>query len=692
MRLLPTGSALLFALFTSVAFAQEELIAQSGEHETFSRIVFPLEEEINWSIEKSDRAVRISFPYLDATLSTEGLLSRLPTGRLDRISTDRGLVELQLGCDCDVEVFRFDGRFVVIDVLDDTSPTEPTETTSTEQPIFSFGGDQPNPIATLADRMLPPITPEIDENVQSFSDDVLASGMANAVAAQLLAPSGNLEPNDDVSVGDGPSQIEINTPLRNQPPQVAMAQQQICSLPAYADISQWPPHKDVLQSIGQMRREIFDDSGQVDAERARSLAAGYIALGFGAEARAILEMSSQDRPLMEALAHIVDGLPSPSASTLREAFACPNALAFWAVLSAGALPDGANLNESAVEVTLAKMSLEYRNAYAGKVAARLRTGGYENAARQIEGLMARTNGSSEGEEEVYDPVALAELQLEDRLAALRALAFANTPPSAQALNALLQEHMQSRIALDDALLTFAGSFVETVEDDATRIGIHAGLLSGLVLSGYPFEALQSYERLLLVQPEHTMAHLNALVSLATEVVPADEFALFVVGLGNLVTSDTVDTDTILNVARRMVDVGMPSKALQLMTRRDLDQSPEKRLISARAFLAMGDPLEALSRVATLSTDEARQIRAYAYLRMGKYEEAFPYLAEADPLHAPAGWISQRVEAKEIQSYPRQALLDQMDTQSQSERLATMTMLLEETSQMRAAIQGLLREE
>ena len=197
---------------------------------------------------------------------------------------------------------------------------------------------------------------------------------------------------------------------------------------------------------------------------------------------------------------------------------------------------------------------------------------------------------------------------------------------------------------------------------------------------------------MLVQLEHTIAHLDALVSLATEVVPADEFALFVVGLGNLVTSDTVDTDTILNVARRMVDVGMPSKALQLMTRRDLDQSPEKRLISARAFLAMGDPLEALSRVATLSTDEARQIKAYAYLRMGKYEEAFPYLAEADPLHAPAGWISQIVKAKEIQSYPMQALLDQMDTQSKSERPATMTTLLEETSQMRAAIQGLLREE
>ena len=131
MRLLPTGSAFLFALFISAASDQEELIEQSGEHETFSRIVFPLEEEITWNIEKSDRAVRISFPNLDAILSTEGLLSRLPTGRLDRISADRGVVELQLGCDCEVEVFRFDGRFVVIDVLDEASPTEPTETTST---------------------------------------------------------------------------------------------------------------------------------------------------------------------------------------------------------------------------------------------------------------------------------------------------------------------------------------------------------------------------------------------------------------------------------------------------------------------------------------------------------------------------------------------------------------------------------
>ena len=690
MRLLLTGSVLL-SFLAWTASAQEDLIAQSGEHETFSRIVFPLAEEITWNIEQSDRAVRISFRDLDATLSTEGLLSRLPTGRLESIAAKRGVVELALGCDCEVDVFRFDGRFVVIDVLDAVKLSAPTETGSTVKPSIPFADDQPNPIAALAARMLPSNEPVVDESAQIFSDDVLASRMADAVAAQLLAPSGTLEPNDDTRAGNGPMQIEINTPFRNQLPQKATAQEQNCNLPTYADIGQWPSHQEVLQSIGAMRREVFDDNGQVDPIRARALAAAYIALGFGVEARAILEMSGQNDPLMKALAYVVDGSPSPSDSELREAFACPNALAFWAVLSAGALPDGANLNERAVEVTLAKMRVEYRGVYAGTVAARLRAGGYEQAARQIEGLMARTNGSNAAEVAVFDTVALAELQLEERLATLRSLVFANTPVSAQALNALLREHMQSRIALDDALLTFAGSFVETVEDDALRIGIHAGVLSGLVLSGYPFEALQAYERLLLVQPEHTMAHLDALVSLATEVVPADEFALFVVGLGDLVTSQTVDTATILNVARRMVDVGIPSKALHLMTRRDLDQSPEKRLISARAYLAMGDPREALSRVATLTTDDAYQIRAYAYLNMGQYEAAFPYLEETDPLRASAGWISQRVEAKGIQSYPRQVLLDQVNAQSQSEGPATLTTLLEETSQMRTTIQGLLRE-
>ena len=697
MKILLASSVLLFSIVAWTASAQEDLVAQSGEHETFSRLVFPLAEEITWDIDQSDRLVSISFPNLEATLNTQGLMSRLPTGRLENIRAQPGTVELELGCDCVVDVFRFDGRFVVIDVVDRPAAVEQVEEVQKKQPIISFENYQPNHVAALAERTLPLVRPDVnpDAPVQSariFSDDVLASQMADAVAAQLLAPSGDLAPTNGNGIGLGPTQIEINTPFRNQPPQLAIAQQETCMLPAYADISQWPSHQEVLQSIGRMRREVFDDSGQVTADNARSLAASYIALGFGAEARAILEMGGENSSLIDALAQVVDGLPSPSNSRLREAYACPNALAFWAVLSAGALPSGAELNENAVEVTLAKMRPEYRKAYAGTVIARLRSGGYEEAARQIEGLMARTGSSSDREVDVFDPVALAKLELEDRLAKLRTQAFANTPTSAEALNALLEEHMQSRIALDDALLTYAGSFVETVEDGELRVGIHAGLLFGLVLSGYPFEALQAYERLLLVQPEHTITHLDALVSLATEVVPADEFALFVVGLGELITSETVATETILDVAKRMVDVGMPSKGLQLMTRRDLDQSSEKRLISARAFLAMGNPGEALERIANLVTSEAREIRAYAYLRMGEYDEAFPYLAETDPLHAPTGWIAQRLDAREVQPYSRQVLLEQVSAQPSGESEPTMRALLEETSQMRSTIEGVLREQ
>lgn len=688
----------LLMIFGLPVWAQDTLTAQSGEHDTFSRIVFPIPEGISWDVRQTDRSAVIAFPGLASALSIDGVMSRLPSGRLEAIRAQSDTVELDLGCDCLIDVFRFDGRFVVIDVV--TPVVLAAETPQPEvqrQSVVDIDYYRPNSVGAFADIGLPfepprPVTVDTpQQDPPRFSEETLAARVAEAVSTQLLAPSGDLAPNDPQAAPDTLAQIEINTPFRNQPPQIIRAQQELCAIPAYADIGLWSSRAEVLSTIGLLRRNVVDDSGQPLSENTRALAAAYLSLGFGAEAHALVELSNDQNDLIGDIAYVVDGLPSPADSRLRQTYACPNALAFWAVLSTGALPAGVELNENAVVLTLAQMLPEYRDVYAHTVMARLRSGGFVKAAGQVQGLLSRTSDQDAPQMPVYDPVILAALPLDDRLAALRTLAFANTPSSAEALSALLHEHMEARIALDDALLTFAASFVETVEEDAVRVAIHAGLMFGLVLSSYPFEALQSYERLLVVQPDHTKVHLDALVALATEVVPDDEFALFVVGLGPLMSADTISKKTSLDVARRMIDVGMPSKALDVMTRRDLDQSTEKRLISARAHLAMGDPSAALSRVANLGGDEARGIKAQAYLRMGQYDKAFPYLDAVDPMRESAGWIARIPQAADLQPQERQSLLKHLTTQVEGAPEQTTTSLLEETAEMRSTIAALLGE-
>jgi hypothetical protein len=688
----------LLMIFGQAVWAQDALTAQSGEHDTFSRIVFPIPGDISWEVRQTDRSAVIVFPGLASRLSIEGVMSRLPSGRLEAIRAQSDTVELDLGCDCLIDVFRFDGRFVVIDVvIPVVIAGETPQPEEQRQPIVEIDYYRPNSIGAFADIGVPfevprPTTLDVPrQDPPRFSEDTLAARVAEAVSAQLLAPSGDLAPNDPQAALDTLAQIEINTPFRNQPPQIIRAQQELCALPAYADIGLWSSRAEVLNTIGFLRRNVFNDSGQVLSENTRALAAAYLSLGFGAEAYALVELSDDQNDLIGDLAYVVDGMPSPAESRLRQTYTCPNALAFWAVLSTGALPADVELNENAVVLALAQMLPEYREVYAHTVMARLRSGGFVKAAGQIQGLLSRTSDQDTLQMPVYDPVVLAAQPLDDRLAALRTLAFANTPSSAQALSALLHEHMEARIALDDALLTFAGSYVETVEHDDVRVAIHAGLMFGLVLSSYPFEALQSYERLLVVQPDHTKVHLDALVALATEVVPDDEFALFVVGLGSLMTADTISKETSLDVARRMIDVGMPSKALDVMTRRDLDQSTEKRLISARAYLAMGDPSAALSRVANLGGDEAREIKAHAYLRMGQYDKAYSYLGPVDPMRKSAGWIASIPQANDLQPQERQSLLKHLMAQADGASEQTTTSLLKETAEMRTTITALLRE-
>jgi hypothetical protein len=100
-------------------------------------------------------------------------------------------------------------------------------------------------------------------------------------------------------------------------------------------------------------------------------------------------------------------------------------------------------------------------------------------------------------------------------------------------------------------------------------------------------------------------------------------------------------------------------------------------------------------VAQLPGDEARSIKAYAYLRMDQYDEAFKYLASDDPLRVAAGWISRAPEVKDIQPNVRKSLVEGMqaaaDHSAEQEVPETATSLLERSAGMRSTIANLMRD-
>lgn len=121
MRLLVPCTFMLL-LFAAMAKAQGRI--ETGEHGDYTRVVFPIGVERGFAIEGEGTARRIVFdPPVE--FSTESVLRPLSAGRVQAIDSSTGAIEMQLGCRCNVQAYRYLDRFLILDVYDDPTAVGP---------------------------------------------------------------------------------------------------------------------------------------------------------------------------------------------------------------------------------------------------------------------------------------------------------------------------------------------------------------------------------------------------------------------------------------------------------------------------------------------------------------------------------------------------------------------------------------
>lgn len=248
MRL--TATALALILTAGSAMAQTPIAVQSGEHDSFTRLVLTVDPSRDWSLILGENQAEFVLLGGGVAFNIADVFTRIPRDRLADISTvlteSEGRLVMRLNCDCAVNAFAYQGRYVVLDIA-----------------AMSVAAQPPQPIApTAAATEAPRDTDPAHRAPQLFRHD-------RSTTAPMVA---------DLSIGnlDAPYSARANTTGTGAPVAAIIDQTATDRPPSAASIQpdlQGSPSITALAQTGQ------DQAAQAsDAEIAARIAEAQTAL------------------------------------------------------------------------------------------------------------------------------------------------------------------------------------------------------------------------------------------------------------------------------------------------------------------------------------------------------------------------------------------------------------------------------
>lgn len=318
-----TKCAELLVLAAAVILAGTAVVGavpvRSGEHATFSRLVFADTPGRDWSIERAGREAVIVFSEGAPELDLSQIFDLIPRRRIASAAAEAGRLVLGLGCDCRVEVSQIPTGHIVIDVRD--GPVTPP-------------ADLPAAFGLAANR--PFVLPLPEMRFGPFSS-------RNGHDSEVSGPAR--------MISEGPSQIrrhpDGSVPLvitaGDETPRSATSS--ACQLEGIAQEVLTANPLEALSNLPAATAALLDGEDQLDAEGVSALARLYLAAGFGAEATQTSALGRTTAQDIEVVAAALDGTPYPLDVKIDPA--CGPATAVLALLDSSGTADWPRADESA---------------------------------------------------------------------------------------------------------------------------------------------------------------------------------------------------------------------------------------------------------------------------------------------------------------------------------------------------------
>lgn len=685
----------------------EDVRVRAGEHAGFSRIVIEAAGGKGWSLQRRGKGYvfRAADPAINYDLS--GVFRYIRRNRIAGLGGNGGgALELALACNCHASAFATPSGAVVIDVSDGAAPAgspfekpDPAEEVKTARtPGITLPPWQPRPLDPPgADPLLPvywqgdvpaaphpetpaalgsppahapepPATPPIMPGVPRAAEirEALAGELGRAAAQGLIifdAPGKTDMPAQPPAAPE-PATAEPVTPAPGDEPGIPLrietsidrdalfsrsdaplsAEGRSCPEDAEFAVADWGGDSLPADQIAKIRRDLVGEFDRPEREHVEALAKLYINLGFGAEARAVLDSFGVDRmaaPWLRTIAGIIDGEEEPRPA-LAAFTSCDGDVALWALLENRAALARRDINSAAVLRGFSALPLHLRRLLGPGLVERLVSVGDAETAHAVRAAVLRAGPDDSAAMGLADAeLALAEGDEPTALQGLDALAKGGSADAPAALARTIRLRLDRNEAVPPELAENAAALAFELRHEPRGPEL-AGLQILALASTGDFPSAFAEEQRWRPDFPKPLAGQVLLELFTMLAASADDWTFvdrFYRERDRLLGLDP-DIRLRLNLAERLVSAGLDDEAQRFLDG-EAAATSRGRLLRARLALNAGDAPAALALLAPEDGPEAAAIRAEASLRTNAPESAErEFAASGDAMGAGrAAWIA-----------------------------------------------------
>ncbi|WP_136443323.1 hypothetical protein [Pacificoceanicola onchidii] len=664
--------SLLVILLPTFPHAQT-VVARSGEHGDFTRLVFSVPTEVGYDVVEAEdgRTVRVELQKSGLEFELDQIFDRINKNRIQSVEQVPGesVVEITLNCSCDHSSFTLRESMIVLD-FSDSSTTEDSvmAVDVAEKPRLPESVENVRELALeLSDIRIggtpsigpvvrrEPLIPTVNilrpgrlNDFEGFSDQSenasafdlsrdIASSLARATTEGLLDPTvpevtnrdrDSWPNNDEKTLGNVRSSqsyavsqlMEVETfPFENGTISIGANH---CTPNNGLNISEWSSANSVLDVMADGRRALFGEFDDVNSKSAQAYVQSLLHFGFGAEARAALQaVSDNPDPILWSMSYLLDGEVDPTGWFAMQAN-CDGYAAFWAALS-GAVKEGStHYNAPAIIGGMENLPQHLRGYLGQHLATKLSAAGKSDIAKDVLRRLERLHGGPT--DRLKLGVAAIEAmdgnfeEAEIHLSSITALPEEDAP-HAITTSVEIAHAKQEPVSREVSELTAA--YASELRDSPLGPDLWKAQLRTLLLDKNYDESFRILSDGSGV-PDRVMSEMHTAVMRAVVENAADiPFLKYLMG-GKLKDARARPEEINLKIVRRLVSTGLSDVALDMMqSMKTESDGRELRVLRASALLDLGKPEQAEIHLVGLRGDVVDTLRAEARQRMGDHNYA-----------------------------------------------------------------------
>lgn len=340
MRIL-SGIALSFMAASPALSQDERIVISAGEHDNYSRIAFH-QSGGDIAIEQTGRTVRLRNVTPGASFDFSNINDRRKAYRIlsaKKVSGGDGeAIELLLNCDCSVRTSTLGNGKFVLDVLSSAPEKTATAPQTLDQKVEAATervGQAPSQedilsVAQAHDQMVALLKQAASEGLITIKGDG-ASETANESPAQPSEPAERIALQEPPA-GETPQETSEPEPHPAAVPVTHASTEPVSTAACVANtdliIDGAALEENPLVAIAELQSQLAGDDGEHGAA-ARQLIDGYLSIGFGDEALALLSDNGAGDTVLADIARTVAERDVSDTGPLLGAQNCRGAHALW---------------------------------------------------------------------------------------------------------------------------------------------------------------------------------------------------------------------------------------------------------------------------------------------------------------------------------------------------------------------------